>query len=282
MLIQGTTFAQTPAPFQEKTIVVRGDISISYVEKGKPEGIPVILLHGYSDSWHSYDLVLPELPDYLHAYALSMRGHGNSSKPAEGYSMENMAKDIAAFMQAKQIKSAVIVGHSLGSVVAQTFAINYPSLTKGLVLVGTFARPATHKDIAELGQLISNFSDPVDRAFVVEFQKSTLFRKVPDSFFETAVEESMKLTANVWKQIMTNLSTVDNVRGLQSMDTPTLLVWGDKDAFCKRQEQDLLLRRMKKASLLVYQGTGHAVHWEEPARFAGDLAFFINNLPPFK
>jgi non-heme chloroperoxidase len=59
---------------------------------------------------------------------------------------------------------------------------------------------------------------------------------------------------------------------------PTLIVWGDRDAFCPHSDQKSLAAAIAGSRLLVYSGTGHAVHWEEPNRFAADLAAFTNRL----
>ena len=70
---------------------------------------------------------------------VTQRGHGDSGKPAEGYAPPDFAHDVAAFMDAMGLESAVIVGHSMGSTVAQRFAIDYPRRTRALVLVGAAA-----------------------------------------------------------------------------------------------------------------------------------------------
>jgi hypothetical protein len=67
------------------TIGLSTNVRLEYAELGNPDGIPVILLHGYTDSWHSFEMILPYLPASLHVYAISQRGHGNSSKPQQGY-----------------------------------------------------------------------------------------------------------------------------------------------------------------------------------------------------
>ncbi|HKG95645.1 MAG TPA: alpha/beta fold hydrolase, partial [Gemmatimonadaceae bacterium] len=76
-------------------------VRLRYAEQGDPSGHPIILLHGYSDSWFSYSGVLPLLPERYHVYALDLRGHGESDRPAAGYAMRDLAADVVAFMDAK-------------------------------------------------------------------------------------------------------------------------------------------------------------------------------------
>src|SRR5688572_33110782 len=112
-------------------------IRLPYVEQGDASGIPVIFLHGYTDSWRSFELLLPELPERVRAFALTQRGHGDASRPETGYSQSDFAADVAAFMDAAGLQSAVIAGHCMGGFNAQRFAIDYPERALGLVLIST-------------------------------------------------------------------------------------------------------------------------------------------------
>jgi pimeloyl-ACP methyl ester carboxylesterase len=268
-----------PTIWAEKQVNLSDGLTLRYVEQGDPAGTPVVFLHGYSDSWHSYELVLPHLPPSVHAYALSQRGHGNSSKPAAGYHPDDFAADVAAFMDRLRIRQAVVVGHSMGGTVAQRFATRYPERLKALVLVGSVA-DMDKEPIRELSKVITTFTDPVDAGFIREFQRSTLHRAVPEAFFETAVRESQKLPAHTWKGVMTGLLDVNFIEKLKALRVPTLLVWGDQDLFALRDDQERLHAAVAGSKLLVYEGTGHAVHWEEPERFAKDLVEFLNLVSP--
>jgi pimeloyl-ACP methyl ester carboxylesterase len=253
-------------------------VRLNYVERGDPRGTPVVLLHGYTDSRRSYDGVLPLLPSSFRVFAVTHRGHGNSSKPDTGYLPSNFAADLAAFLDAMQIESAVIVGHSMGSTVAQRFAIDYPLRTRALVLEGAFL-PSAHNDaVREFFQTVRVFTDPVDPKVVREFQQSTLARPVPPEFFETIVGESLKVPARVWKGALESYTTMDFSDRLTELSVPTLLIWGDRDGFTLRAEQDALNRAIAGSRLTTYAGTGHCPHWEEPERFVADLIAFVNRV----
>src|SRR5699024_8856674 len=168
--------------------------------QGAPAGVSVLLLHGLSDSWHSFERVLPHPPESIHAFAITQRGHGDSSRPKEGYRPHDFAMDVAAFMDALELEAAVVVGHSVGSAVAQRFAIDYPGRTRGLVLAGSAVSYDDNPVVQQLwDNVISKMEDPVDPGFAREFQKSTLAQPVPDWFLETIVQESLKVPARVWK-----------------------------------------------------------------------------------
>src|SRR5262245_28467253 len=66
---------------QTKTAVLASAIALDYVEQGDASGMPLILLHGYTDSWRSFQPLLAALPKWIRAIAISQRGHGDSDKP---------------------------------------------------------------------------------------------------------------------------------------------------------------------------------------------------------
>ena len=70
----------------------------------------------------------------------------------------------------------------------------------------------------------------------------------------------------------------DFAEELSRIQSPTLIVWGDADPLCPRATQEELSRAIAGAQLIVYQDAGHAMHWEEPARFAADLVAFARTL----
>ena len=253
-------------------------VRLNYVERGDSRGTPVILLHGYTDSRRSYDLVLPLLPSSWRVFAVTHRGHGDSSKPESGYGPADFAADLAAFLDAMRIDSAVIVGHSMGSTVAQRFAIDYPTRTRALVLEGAFLPSPKNEAVREFFQTVSAFTDPVDPKVAREFQQSTLSRPVPADFFETIVSESLKVPARVWKAALEPYTRIDFSDRLAEIKKPTLLVWGDRDAFTLLAEQDALNRAIAGSRLMTYNGTGHCPHWEEPERFAADLTAFVRSV----
>ena len=252
-------------------------MQLEYAEQGDPSGIPVIMLHGFTDSWKSFEPVLPYLPKSLHVFALSQRGHGNSSKTAATYKPADFANDVAEFIKENKLQPAVIVGHSMGSTNAQCFVSRYPELTKALILVGSFAgfdKPMIH----EFKKVIDELNDPIDLSFITEFQKSTLTRPVSPEMFQTIIDESLKVPAHVWKGVAAGWGEAGYLEELRDFDKPTLIIWGDKDAYCPREDQLLLNKAIRNSKLLVYEGTGHANHWEEPPRFANDVSEFVLKL----
>ena len=148
-------------------------------------------------------------------------------------------------------------------------------MVKALVLVGAFASFTTNAGVAELKSFVARIEDPIDSGFVYEFQKSTLFKPISPRALQTYVSESRKIPARVWKGVATEALSVDYSRALENVSMPTLIIWGDKDAFCPESDQYILAKAIRKSTLLLYEGVGHAIHWEDPERFTRDLLSFI-------
>jgi pimeloyl-ACP methyl ester carboxylesterase len=261
------------------SVTLPNQVTLPYVEQGDPAGVPVLLLHGITDSWRSFEGVLPYLPASLHAFALSQRGHGEASRPVTGYAPQDFAADLAAFVDTLQLGPAIVVGHSMGSSIAQRFALDYPDRTCGLVLMGSFTTVRGNPVVLDLwDSAVSTLTDPIDPNFVLEFQRSTLAQSVPQTLLDTVVQESLKVPAGVWKAALAALLDTDFSGELGTINAPTLIVWGEQDTFFRRREQEALAAAIAGAQLIAYAGAGHGFHWEEPARFAADLVAFTAHI----
>ncbi len=263
--------------FESKSIELPTGVTLQYVEQGDPSGVPVVFLHGLGDSSRAFELVLSYLPEEIHALALTLRGHGDSTRPETAYRYHDFAADVKTFMDALELDLAVIVGHSMGSTVAQRFGLDYPERALGLVLLGSFLSLQHSRPLRELWPVVSEMDDPVDPEFVRAFQESVSVRSVPPEFFEDSImRESMKIPAGVWREVVRCLMLDDFSQELHKIETRTLLLWGDQDGMVPRSDQEAQLEAISGAELVVYEGTGHTIHWEEPDQLAADLVNFAD------
>ncbi len=264
------------------TVMLPAGIKLPFVEQGDPEGEAVLFLHGFAGSCHSFDQVLPLLPDSFHALAFTQRGHGNANQPLKGYHLQDFASDARGFLDSFGLQKAVVVGHSMGAAVAMKFALNYPNLTAGLILVGSGLPKRGDQAVQDFWEsTVSKLEDPVDPEFVRSFIENTLARPIPPNVLERLVRDSLKVPAHVWKEAYKNRMNEDFTGEIKKIQAPTLIIWGDRDKKTSRSEQEALLTGIPGSQLLVYQGTGHELHIEEPERFASDLVKFIKKIPGY-
>ena len=270
-------------PMIAKTVSLAAGLDLEYVERGSPGGLPVVFLHGVTDSWGSFEGVLSRLPESIHAFALSQRGHGNSSRPASGYRIADMANDLWLFLNVLEIERAVLVGHSMGSFVAQRFAIDHPARTAGLMLLGSATGMRDNAVIQDYwASTVSTLTDPVAPAIAREFQLSTLARRTVPGLVEASVLESLKVPARIWRAAFAGFLELDHRDELGRITAPTLIANGDRDAFFTPAHQRALRDAIPGSMLLMYPGGGHAAHWEDPARVTADLMSFFDTCKEFQ
>ena len=184
-----------------RSVALQTKVELPYAEQGDPSGVPVILLHGFGDSWRSFERVLPHLPGFIHVFALTQRGHGDASRPPAGYGIPDFAGDVHAFMKVMDLPSAVVIGHSMGSAVALRFAIDHPERARGLLISGASPDMGGGETARTFWEwTISKISDPIDPSMVREMTQSMVVKPVPRGFLDTMVEEGVKVPAFVWEE----------------------------------------------------------------------------------
>jgi pimeloyl-ACP methyl ester carboxylesterase len=268
------TSASIPAPASGvvvSQVTLATGVTLEYAERGPRDATPVILLHGVTDSWRSFEPLLPHLPAGVRVLALTQRGHGGSSRP-DDYRYAALAGDVAAFMDALALPRAVIVGHSMGSLVALRFAIDRPERTAGLVLLGAFHTVKGHPEVqAFWDSALAGLTDPVDPALARAFQESTIATPIAPAQLDLFVAESLRVPARVWRGTFREFLATDFSAELSRIGAPALIVAGGRDTFSRRQERDALAASLRGATVVDHPDLGHALHWEAPARVGADI-----------
>ena len=249
-------------------------VALQVAETGPGDAEPVLFPHGYPDSWFSYTPVLGRLPAHIRAIVPSQRGHGDSERPGCCYRVADFAADAVALLDQLGIRRATIVGHSMGSFVAQRIAMDHPERVTRLVLIGSGITLST-KPLVEFNQVVQSLTDPIAMPFIREFQESTAFVPLQEGFLDGLVKESAKIPARVWRDALAGIMS-DDGRGEQSrIQVSTLLIWGEHDGLFSRADQDALQHSIRGSRLVVYEQTSHSPHWERPDRFISDLIEFL-------
>jgi pimeloyl-ACP methyl ester carboxylesterase len=92
------------------------------------------------------------------------------------------------------------------------------------------------------------------------------------------IDECLRTPAAVWRAAFAELPKDNFIDEVDRIAVPVLLVWGDADAFVPEADQRRLLLKIRRSARTIYHGVGHAVHWEQPERFALDVNEFVDRL----
>jgi non-heme chloroperoxidase len=258
------------------TVTLGSGLTLSYAEQGDRLGPALVLLPGPTDSWWSYQPVLERMPLSIRTIAVSQRGHGDSDKPATGYRVKDFAADVVPLLDALRIERAVLGGHSGSCLVARRIAIDLPERVAGLVLEAsptTLHGDAGLEDFVE--SIVSDLEDPIDSGFARSFVVDTSSGEIGPEMLDQLVAEVLKVPSRVWREMFARLLEYDDTAELGRITAPTLLIWGDADGLVGRAMQEQLAARMSCGDLVVYPGVGHTPRWENPSRFASDVAAFV-------
>jgi pimeloyl-ACP methyl ester carboxylesterase len=254
-----------------KTQELSTGITVSYVEAGSPDGEVVIMLHGWTDTSRSfYPLIETLVADNtrFHIYALDQRGHGAASMPRvadcaatpeDCFEMTDFRDDLLAFMDARNIGTAHIVGHSLGTLVGQELALSDPDRVETLVLIGTTVSGAGNAVLLFLrdelieGQDASKghwrglledarpaFQWPEDAyeltpadadPNVVDFMDNVWVTEVTadPTFLAGIVQEAMDVRIGTWVGALRSLIRFSSEDRLRQLTVPTLAIWATQD-----------------------------------------------------
>ena len=259
-----------------RIVELANGLSLSYLRQGDPSGPPVVFVPGPTDSAASYRAVLDHLPPHLHAVAVSPRGHGDSDKPPSGYAVSDFAADLVLLLDALGLPRAGLVGHSGSCLALRGVALDHPARVAGLVLEASPTTLRHHEGARRLiDTVISELRDPIDADFVRSFIVDTSAAGISPDVLDELVREAAKVPAGVWREMFGRLVEHDDTAELHRIEVPVRLIWGDADPLVTREVQEELVRRLRRAQLVVYPGVGHTPRFEDPARFAADVAAFL-------
>jgi pimeloyl-ACP methyl ester carboxylesterase len=262
-----------------RPIALPSGITLEVAEQGPRGGPPLLLLHGATDSWLSFEPVLPHLDRDLHALVPSQRGHGGSDKPARGYRTDDFVADLVALVEALDLPPVIVAGHSMGSTHALRLAIDRPDLVRGVVGLATFASYGDKPELVQwIAEVVRPLADPVPPALAREFQASTLARPIAPGLLERMVEQSLRVPAQAWRGLFDGLLEDDFSDRVGRIAAPVLLLVAEADAYVPAEDARRLQRRIPHATVETWAGAGHALHWEEPQRCAARLAAFAREL----
>jgi len=256
-----------------RRIALATGVELAVHEHG--EGVPVLLLHVWGETHRAFDRLLPLLPDTMHLVVPDQLGVGQSSKPADGYTLLDGAADMTALLDALEIDTCWLIGTSSGGYLAQQLALEHPARVRGMALVGSPSNLQGPLPPA-FSESLSSFHDPVTRADVDALQGALpLHSPVPGSFVEDQMRAALSIPRHSW------LASVDGlVRAVPPIDrgrigVRTLILWGGEEDVLPISQAGELLAAIEDSQIVVYEGTGHLVLWEQPQRVAKDVTAFI-------
>jgi 3-oxoadipate enol-lactonase len=245
-----------------------------YVSKG--EGPPVVLVHGLGGTLHSWYGVIETLSVHHHVVALDLRGFGRSDAGSGGYSVQQWAQDVNALITALELPPVTLVGHSLGSLIAQQAVLDRPEAIDQLVLVGgiSWFEPDTKKAYEDRADLVdAEGLDPVVDTWLAGALAPRTQAKLPqlvgllrDGFLRNDPASYAKACRAIAK--MPRIARED-------IGQPTLLIVGDHDRSTPIAMSEELHREIPVSRVKVIPTAAHWVMLEQPDALSAAILEYL-------
>jgi len=219
-------------------------------------------------------MVLANLPSTIRAIALSQRGFGNSDKPEGSYHPRDLASDLADFMTLRRIPRAILAGHSMGALVAQSFAVQFPERVAGLVLIGTAVSGAPQAELDETEQRFDAlFEAAIEAGDDAEVNRLDMWfwldgpsspeGRVGGAARDLALEMNAIIIGNDAPEDAGD-NGVDAWSRLAEITVPVTVACGALDARFIVARARELARRLPKAGYVELPGVAHQPYLEQP------------------
>jgi pimeloyl-ACP methyl ester carboxylesterase len=225
------------------------------------EGDPVVLVHGLSGSTRWWARNVPDLAKHHRVYLVNLPGFGVLHRSGPRFVLAEATSWLLAWMEAVGLRSAHLVGHSMGGYLSLRLAARRPEAVDKLVLVDPAGMPSGRTMLGHLGPLLLSA------------------RYARPTFLPVLVRDALYAGPLTLLRTTRDLLAED-VRGdLRRVEAPTLLVWGGRDPLIPPSIGDVMRAEIPNSRLLVIERAGHNPMFDRPEDFNGALLAFLAGEP---
>ncbi|MBW3634317.1 MAG: alpha/beta hydrolase [Chloroflexi bacterium] len=268
-----------PQAIGQEKIITTGGVDVALTEfplSGRP---PVVLLHGLGSRGQSWWPVIDALAERFHLYQVDLRGHGASGKPANGYRIEDYATDLGAVIDALDLESPRIVGHSLGALVTLFWASERPARAAALVVEDPSLRTPPN--------ILEAFDGWQQLAALTPAEAAAWYhQQYPDWSDEDCLRRAETITSTVpgvfaelraeAREALAN-GTTDRTHILAAVQSPALLVHGNSElgSMVAPEDVERFVQIMPRGRAMAIPDAGHSLHRDATDAFLAAVIPFL-------
>jgi N-formylmaleamate deformylase len=250
-------------------------INIHYLRTGGPKP-PLVLLHGLTGNGACWTPLARALKDEFDIVMPDARGHGNSTKPPNGYRYEDYASDVVGLMQGLGLIAPILLGHSMGGMTAALVASQIGAAIRAVVLADpTFLSPERQHDVYE-GDVVEQHRRflSLDREEVLAQARLRHAHRTPE-MVELVTEARMKTAISAF-DVLTPPNP-EYRRLVSAINIPILLIIADKGVVSLETARELqhLNPRLRVEQI---QDAGHGLQYDQPERFEAVVKSFLQSV----
>ncbi len=251
------------------------------------QGPAVVLLHGTGASLHTWEVWTEELKNDFTIISLDLPAFGLTGPfPDRDYQIRHYTEFLDAFTTAIALDSFALGGNSLGGLIAWRFALDYPQKVRQLILLDAAGIPEKESGDAPLAFRLAK--QPTLAAIMQKVTPKALFKKSlhevygdPDKVTPVLLQRYFELfrrpgNRQAYVDRINQNDTITNPDRLQAVYQPTLILWGEKDAWISVANAYAFADRLPNDSLIIYPEVGHLPMEEIPVQTANDVREFLS------
>ena len=252
---------------------------IHYEVTGKSGATPVLMIQGLGASKNAWNLQRIAMATRFRIISFDNRGAGRSDKPTEPFTLEQMADDALAVLNAAGIETAHVVGASMGGVISQIVAVKFPQRVRSLTLVCTACRNHPWRQ-----ELLQSWAKTAEEKGMIEVGKEAAqwvmsprsFRRLVPAFTWMGPLAALRPRHSFVSQIDAILNTrEDLVDQLSTITAPTMVIVGNQDILTPRGDSEEIAERIPNSELVVISGAAHGLMMEHSSTFNKILIEFL-------
>ena len=242
---------------------------IAYRVKGF--GPSLLLVMGLGADGSAWDLHVKSFEKSFRCLIVDNRGTGKSQSPAGPYSIELMADDCAAVITKAGGGPVVVIGISMGGAIAQQIAIRHPKLVKSLIITSSWAEktPLISDVFEELATIRPKLTEEefVRRLQLLIWSPSGYSENAIKLREDRAIPQLQVVTKEAFSAQCEACIKYDALLQLSLVNVPTLITVGELDIFTPISSSYALLKNIPNSRIEIFQGSGHAHHWENLEKY---------------
>lgn len=255
-----------------------GDCVHHYVVEGHADKPALLFSNSLGSDLRVWDPMVPQLVSDFRLIRYDTRGHGLSEAPPPPYSAGELAKDVVGLLDALEIKEAVVCGLSVGGVIAQQLAIQYPHRVRALVLCDTGVRIGTVASWEERIATVRAEGLGALAAPSMERWFSEDFRRRHAAEVRGYANMVVRTAADGYVGTCCALRDTDLTHAAASIDKPTLVLCGDQDIATPPEMARRLASIVPNARLSLIPQAAHISCVEQPAVMATRIMQFLREV----
>ncbi len=252
-------------------VTLDSGLKIATYRFGKPSGIPLVLIHGYTSRAEAYDALIPVLEDKYNILVFDQRGHGKSDKPLGDtyeetvplYSLDKFADNIKEIVEKINFPIPfVIMGHSMGGMITQVFVLKYPEMVDKVVLASTIPTYKTDNMRELVGKYKSGEMETNEENYKMmeSMASSARWRRQNPERVDKNIQYKLTLPKNVYIACMENFVENFDVRDqLKTISQPTLVITGNRDGLIQYTNSEFMAEQIPNSKLVKLPKLSHNI-----------------------